>query len=235
MRNWEGSDICFLTGQSVSCAGLHQGGAGARLRGTAGEAVGPFSDHLRSIWMQFGRRGRCALGTTSLAHAPCCCVRPHMPVCLSTPLPPQEKVDAWEEERRVSKYADGLQQLPATKRIPMDPKQVRPRALLTCGVHMRHAWLWLPLTSCQAHVQRQQEGAGFGQVCIWHGSIWPLFATTIPHAELPQKGAHPAALADMGHLFPPAFPGRSGGVRRAGCRRTCGSTCPQGTSGRGAR
>jgi len=38
--------------------------------------------------------------------------------------PPQEKVDAWEEERRVSKYADGLEQLPATKRIPMDPKQV---------------------------------------------------------------------------------------------------------------
>lgn len=37
---------------------------------------------------------------------------------------PQEKVDAWEEERRVSKYAEGLEQLPATKRIPMDPKQV---------------------------------------------------------------------------------------------------------------
>ena len=37
----------------------------------------------------------------------------------------QEKVDAWEEERRVSKYADALEQLPATKRIPTDPKQVR--------------------------------------------------------------------------------------------------------------
>lgn len=50
---------------------------------------------------------------------------------------PQEKVDAWEEERRVSKYAEGLEQLPATKRIPMDPKQVQWNALcnLTCKVN----------------------------------------------------------------------------------------------------
>ena len=30
----------------------------------------------------------------------------------------------WQEERRVSKYAEGLEQLPATRTIPMDPKQV---------------------------------------------------------------------------------------------------------------
>ncbi len=30
---------------------------------------------------------------------------------------------AWQEERAVSKYADGLEQLPAQCTIPMDPKQ----------------------------------------------------------------------------------------------------------------
>ena len=35
---------------------------------------------------------------------------------------------AWEEERQVSKYAEGLEQLPADGRvIPMDPAQVRGR------------------------------------------------------------------------------------------------------------
>lgn len=32
-------------------------------------------------------------------------------------------VDAWQEERAVSKYAQGLEQLPASRKIPMDPKQ----------------------------------------------------------------------------------------------------------------
>jgi hypothetical protein len=36
----------------------------------------------------------------------------------------QEQVATWQEERRVSKYAEGLEQLPATRTIPMDPKQV---------------------------------------------------------------------------------------------------------------
>ena len=36
----------------------------------------------------------------------------------------QEDVAAWQEERQVSKYAENLEQLPATRKIPMDPKQV---------------------------------------------------------------------------------------------------------------
>lgn len=39
--------------------------------------------------------------------------------------PPQEGVAAWEEERRPSKYADALEQLPPSRQIPMDPKQVQ--------------------------------------------------------------------------------------------------------------
>ncbi|PSC74028.1 ubiquitin carboxyl-terminal hydrolase 5 isoform X1 [Micractinium conductrix] len=35
----------------------------------------------------------------------------------------QEKVTAWEAVRLPSKYAEGLEQLPPTRRIPMDPKQ----------------------------------------------------------------------------------------------------------------
>lgn len=37
----------------------------------------------------------------------------------------QDTVAAWQEERRVSKYASTLEQLPATRPIPMDPSQVR--------------------------------------------------------------------------------------------------------------
>ncbi|KAL6782136.1 hypothetical protein ACKKBF_B10800 [Auxenochlorella protothecoides x Auxenochlorella symbiontica] len=35
----------------------------------------------------------------------------------------QDEVAAWTEERVVSKYAEGLEQLPATRSIPMDPAQ----------------------------------------------------------------------------------------------------------------
>jgi ubiquitin carboxyl-terminal hydrolase 5/13 len=37
----------------------------------------------------------------------------------------QNQVEAWQEERLTSKYADGLEQLPCTRTIPMDPEQVR--------------------------------------------------------------------------------------------------------------
>ena len=37
----------------------------------------------------------------------------------------QAEVVAWQEERKESKYAANLVQLPADKKIPMDPKQVR--------------------------------------------------------------------------------------------------------------
>jgi hypothetical protein len=36
----------------------------------------------------------------------------------------QTEAEAWEEERNISKYADSLEQLPCTRKIPMDPKQV---------------------------------------------------------------------------------------------------------------
>jgi hypothetical protein len=36
----------------------------------------------------------------------------------------QEQVNGWQEERRVSKYAEHLEQLPATRKIAMDPKEV---------------------------------------------------------------------------------------------------------------
>ena len=36
----------------------------------------------------------------------------------------QTEAEAWEEERMVSKYAEGLEQLPCNRKIPMDPKQV---------------------------------------------------------------------------------------------------------------
>jgi hypothetical protein len=36
----------------------------------------------------------------------------------------QTEAEAWEEERNISKYADGLEQLPCNRKIPMDPKQV---------------------------------------------------------------------------------------------------------------
>ena len=41
-------------------------------------------------------------------------------------------VEAWQEERPVSKYAEGLEQLQPTRTIPMDPKQV-PWALVCPG------------------------------------------------------------------------------------------------------
>lgn len=37
----------------------------------------------------------------------------------------QAHVDAWQEERQVSKYAKDLEQLPCTRKVPMDPKQWR--------------------------------------------------------------------------------------------------------------
>lgn len=47
------------------------------------------------------------------------------PPCLPPAAPlPQEDVTAWEEQREVSKYALELEQLPAAKVVPMDPKQV---------------------------------------------------------------------------------------------------------------
>lgn len=36
----------------------------------------------------------------------------------------EEEIQAWQEDRKISKYAENLSQLPSTKRIPMDPKQV---------------------------------------------------------------------------------------------------------------
>lgn len=36
----------------------------------------------------------------------------------------QTEAEAWEEERRISKYAENLEQLPCNRKIPMDPKQV---------------------------------------------------------------------------------------------------------------
>ena len=36
----------------------------------------------------------------------------------------QTEAEAWEEERRISKYAESLEQLPCNRKIPMDPKQV---------------------------------------------------------------------------------------------------------------
>jgi hypothetical protein len=48
-----------------------------------------------------------------------------MLACLPACLPAkQEQVATWQDERHVSKYADRLEQLPATRTIPMDPKQV---------------------------------------------------------------------------------------------------------------
>ena len=48
-------------------------------------------------------------------------------------LPLQENIAAWEEERKASKYADGLEQLPATRKIPMKPEEVRlPVSLTRC-------------------------------------------------------------------------------------------------------
>lgn len=36
----------------------------------------------------------------------------------------QTEAEAWEEERKISKYAEDLEQLPCNRKIPMDPKQV---------------------------------------------------------------------------------------------------------------
>jgi hypothetical protein len=37
----------------------------------------------------------------------------------------QAEAEAWEEERKISKYAEELEQLPCNRKIPMDPKHVR--------------------------------------------------------------------------------------------------------------
>lgn len=36
----------------------------------------------------------------------------------------KEEVASWQEERKVSKYAANLEQLPCDRKIPMDPAQV---------------------------------------------------------------------------------------------------------------
>jgi hypothetical protein len=52
----------------------------------------------------------------------------------------QNQAEAWQEERVVSKYAGNLEQLPCTRTIPMDPKQVRSEAfyLLRAALHAMH-------------------------------------------------------------------------------------------------
>ncbi|KAI7836344.1 hypothetical protein COHA_009767, partial [Chlorella ohadii] len=95
----------------------------------------------------------------------------------------QEKVDAWEEERRVSKYADGLQQLPATKRIPMDPKQWR------CEESGLQENLWLNLSTGHIGSGRANwDGTGGTGAALKHyeatGKKYPLvvkLGTITPH------------------------------------------------------
>ncbi len=37
----------------------------------------------------------------------------------------QSSLESWEEERKVSKYAESLELLPCSRKVPMDPKEVR--------------------------------------------------------------------------------------------------------------
>lgn len=95
----------------------------------------------------------------------------------------QEKVDAWEEERRVSKYADALEQLPATKRIPMDPKQWR------CEESGLQENLWLNLSTGYIGSGRANwDGTGGTGAALKHyeatGKKYPLvvkLGTITPH------------------------------------------------------
>ena len=36
----------------------------------------------------------------------------------------QTSVEAWEEQRKISKYAETLEQIPCTRKIPMNPEEV---------------------------------------------------------------------------------------------------------------
>ncbi|EFN51528.1 hypothetical protein CHLNCDRAFT_33094 [Chlorella variabilis] len=68
----------------------------------------------------------------------------------------QASLSAWHEERRVSKYAEHLEQLPATRNIPMDPKEWK------CDETGLQENLWLNLSTGFIGCGRQQYGMDSG-------------------------------------------------------------------------
>ncbi|KAL4439029.1 hypothetical protein ABPG77_006966 [Micractinium sp. CCAP 211/92] len=94
----------------------------------------------------------------------------------------QEKVAAWEEERRVSKYAENLEQLPATRTIPTDPKEWK------CDETGAKENLWLNLSTGFIGCGRQQHGIEGNGSALRHyeatGRKYPLvvkLGTITPH------------------------------------------------------
>lgn len=94
----------------------------------------------------------------------------------------QERVAAWEEERRVSKYAENLEQLPATRSIPMDPKEWK------CDETGVKENLWLNLSTGFIGSGRQQHGVEGNGSALRHyeatGRKYPLvvkLGTITPH------------------------------------------------------
>ncbi|KAI8465117.1 MAG: hypothetical protein J3K34DRAFT_473698, partial [Monoraphidium minutum] len=85
----------------------------------------------------------------------------------------QETVAAWEEERRVSKYADGIEQLDTGKRISPNPKDWR------CDETGVAENLWLNLSTGHIGSGRQNwDGSGGNGAAMRHfqatGSKYPL-------------------------------------------------------------
>lgn len=94
----------------------------------------------------------------------------------------QEEVTAWEEERRVSKYAETLEQLPATRKIPMTPKDWK------CDDTGVTENLWLNLSTGHIGSGRQQIGLEGTGAAMKHyeqtGRKYPLvvkLGTITPH------------------------------------------------------
>ncbi|KAL4452659.1 hypothetical protein ABPG75_008321 [Micractinium tetrahymenae] len=94
----------------------------------------------------------------------------------------QEKVAAWEEERRVSKYAENLEQLPATRGIPMAPEEWK------CDETGVKENLWLNLSTGFIGSGRQQHGIEGNGSAMRHfeatGRKYPLvvkLGTITPH------------------------------------------------------
>jgi ubiquitin carboxyl-terminal hydrolase 5/13 len=83
------------------------------------------------------------------------------------------QTELWEEERRVSKYAQDLPQLPAERKIAMDPEQWR------CDFTGATDNLWLNLSTGKIGSGRQQpDGSGGNGAALRHyfdtGKQYPL-------------------------------------------------------------
>eukprot|EP00887_Chlorella_sp_A99_P001793 scaffold19.g1793.t1 len=95
----------------------------------------------------------------------------------------QMDVAAWQEERKVSKYAGNLPQLEATRKVPMDPQQWK------CDATGVTENLWLNLST--GHIgsgRRYADGSGGNNSAVEHfratGKKYPLvvkLGTITPH------------------------------------------------------